>query len=428
MKLSIPKLSFETVLFSLLFLFPLFALGIRHWASTTFSLIVLAGIIYYFVRYRTEPVRLNQYEKWLLWFLGVHFTVFLITMIINPAESISRTQFGNEIRFLLVIPFYLLLTRYQQGLRWLVAGSAVAIVIGFGFCLYEIYFLDKEFFEGIYSKLFTGPVILLYLVIVLVYYIHGLKEQNWKLWAILFVLTVLATFSIIATEVRVAYIAYLFLSLMFILIYIKGPKKIVVLVLLAICMALIITNSESIQSRMTRAYSDLTNYFSKKDPDYNVSDISYAGTSVGARLEMWRVAPEFLKDYPVFGVGNGNYHKTIEKYVREGKVHSDMLLHDHPHNVFLNAVYNKGLLGLVSTCLVFFFPLYIYLATYKQGRNTALIGVFFITTIFFFSMNSVAPFFKSNFIATYLIFGLVIFQNHMASIKHQQVGEKPLDK
>lgn len=423
MKLTMPKTGFESVLCGLLFLFPLFAVGVRHWVSIIFGLVILLGIIYYFTAQRKEPASLHKYEKLLLWFLVTYFVVFVISMLFNPAESIGRSRFGNEVRFVLVIPLYFLLARYQQGLRCLVAGSAGAVIVGFGFCLYELYVENQQMFRGEYDRLFTGPVLLLNLMLVLGYYIPRLTSKDTRQWLFLAVLVGIATFSIVSTSARVAYLGYLFLAFMFILLYIKGAKRFIILGILIVCMATLSIFSESVSHRMSRAYTELVNYFQKVDPDAKRTDISYAGTSVGVRLEMWRVAPLFVKDYPLFGVGNGNYHSKVLDYIEQGKINPDMARHDHPHNVFLNAIYNKGIVGLISTCLVFFFPLYVYIKTYKVNKYSAATGILFIVAMFTFSMNESAPFLKSNFLAIYLVFGLVIFQNHMARIKGQPARE-----
>jgi O-antigen ligase len=396
----------------------LFALGVRHWASSTFSLLVLTGIVYYFARYRRHPVELHKYEKWYLWGLLTYFIFFLFSFSINPFDSLGDTRFGNEIRFLLVIPLYLLVAKYKQGIHCLVAGSVGALIIGFGFCLYELYIKGHSVFLGEYSKLFTGPVMLIYLVVVLSYFIPKLRKDTPYLWSGLIGLVLIATFSIIAAEVRAAYIGYVILSLLFVSVYIRGWKKLATLIILLTSLSVMSIYSSAINSRMTIAYDELTNYLSMQDhtdPKNNA-----AGSSVGVRLEMWRSTPLFIKDNPLFGVGNGNYQKSVVKYIKQGKVHPAAGQFYHPHNVFIGAVIDKGLLGLAATLFVCFFPLYVYLKTYRINKYAALTGILYVITMWILSMNETAPFEKSNFLATYLIYSLVIFQNHMHALKNTQ--------
>jgi len=409
------KFNSGNILCLLLFLFPLFALGVRHWSSITFSLLILLGIIYCLVKQRKEPVQLHKYERLYLWFLVFYFAVFLISMLLNPFERFGDTRFGNEIRFILIIPLYFLLLRTQQAMRYLVHGSTAAIIIGFGFCIHELYIEGSNRFLGEYSKLFTGPVILLYLVVVLSYWIPQLSRNNLKLWFYLIILIVLATFSIVATEVRAAYIGYVGLSILFVVFYIRGWLRIASIIILVGFITIISFSSESINSRMTAAINELNNYIAM--PDHTDPDNNAAGSSVGVRIEMWRAAPLFLRDYPFFGAGNGNYQKTVAIYVKQRKLHPAAKVFSHPHNVFVGATVDKGIFGLTATLLVFFFPLYVYIKTYRASPYSALTGIIYVTVMFVFSMNETAPFDKSNFVATYLVYALVIFQYHMQKIK-----------
>ncbi|MGD9385839.1 MAG: hypothetical protein PVF28_04735, partial [Thioalkalispiraceae bacterium] len=86
----------------------------------------------------------------------------------------------------------------------------------------------------------------------------------------------------------------------------------------------------------------------------------------------------------------------------------------------IGAVIDKGLLGLAATLFVCFFPLYVYLKTYRINKYAALTGILYVITMWILSMNETAPFEKSNFLATYLIYSLVIFQNHMHALKNTQ--------
>lgn len=415
MNLSRTKISFETLLYLLLFLFPLFAISVRHWSSITFSLLVLLGIVYYIRSYKKEPVSLHQYEKWFVWFLVFYVISFLLSLMMHPPERFSDSQLGNEIRFVLVIPLYFLILKSKGAFKWLAYGAAVSIIISFGFCLHELYFKGHPVFMGEYSKLFTGPVILIYLVIALSYFIPMLNREKKGLWGLLIILTLIATFSIISSEVRAAYIGYLVLAILFIIFYVHGWKRFMVLAMLLSTLFTVSIFSDSINRRMSIAYQDLVVYLGMDNHADVNNNIEFGSVSV--RLELWRSTPYYLKDHPVVGVGNGNFNKTIKNYIKDGVINPVAINYDHLHNVFFNAAVNKGILGLLVTCLVFFLPLYVYLKTYRVNRNSATTGILYTAVMFLISMNEAAPFNKSNFVATYLILTMVIFHNHMQEVK-----------
>jgi O-antigen ligase len=256
--------------------------------------------------------------------------------------------------------------------------------------------------------------------VVLSYWIPRLNRHDIKGWGFLAILVMLATFSIIQTQVRAAYIAYAILSLLFILFYTKGWLKLVSLITISAAFLLMSVYSVSVNSRMSLAYTSLKNYLALEnhaDPKNTA-----VNTSVGTRLEMWRAAPLVLREHPLVGVGNGNYNVTVKEFAKQGLIHPAVTHHSHPHNVFVGATIDKGLIGLVSVLLVFFFPLYVYIKTYPAARASAITGILYVVTIFAYSMNETATFEKSNFLATNLVFGLVIFRNHVKNLKQVSAG------
>lgn len=405
----------EKALILLLFIFPLFAIEVRHWSSVTFSMLVLLGIADFFSNRKKQLLDLHKYEKLYLWFLVAYFISFLISMTFYYPERFSETRFGNEVRFIVIIPLYLLMLRTEDSFKWLAYGAAVSIFISFGFCVYELYILKHAVFTGKYSQLFAGPVILIYLVVVLSYFIPLLSRKSVISWFAIIVLILLATFSIISTEARVAYIGFLFIMIMFVLMYTKGKIRALVVLVAFSLITTVVINSKSIKYRMSTAYDEIVSYINIENNNYPVSKA--AATSSGVRLEMWRASYLFIKDYPLFGVGNGNYQKIMKIYVEKKLIHPEAANHGHPHNVFVNALMSKGLFGLACTCLVLFFPLFVYIKTFNKNKKSAKTGILYTSTIFIISLSIVAPFSKSNFVATCLILSLVIFQNHVRKIK-----------
>ena len=61
------KFNIETVLYFLIFCFPLFAISVRHWSSVTFSLLLLSGFFYLFSKnknHRIDIANLSHYMKY----------------------------------------------------------------------------------------------------------------------------------------------------------------------------------------------------------------------------------------------------------------------------------------------------------------------------------------------------------------------------
>jgi O-antigen ligase len=69
-------------------------------------------------------------------------------------------------------------------------------------------------------------------------------------------------------------------------------------------------------------------------------------SSVKARLQMAASAINIFKDYPVFGVGPGNYGGLMQNYYPDEAEGARRYL--HAHNTYLETLAEMGILGLLS--------------------------------------------------------------------------------
>ena len=414
------QVNFSNILCILLLMYPLFATVVRHWNSTLFGLIVLLGLVYFFTQRRKDNLVLHKYERVFLWLLVGNFLVFLLTSLINLPEDVKEIRFDIELRFLLVIPLYFLLLKIRTGFKCFTYGAIVSVFIAVGFCLYEIVYKAGNAFTGIYSHLYTGPNILIYAMIS-GYYLFA--ERSFKkpfAWMLAIGVILSATYSIYYTYSRVTYFGMLAVAVLAAGLFARKWWKYASIAIIFLFVVIIGLSSGNVSSRMSTAYKEFTDYMALTETDKRIT--ASIGTSVGTRLEMWRAAPLVLRDHTLFGVGNGNYKQAMQKYIESKELNPVVAQHGHAHNVFVNVLIVKGLLGLVITCLVLFYPLYVYIKTFRKSQFSASIGISFICLIFLISMNETAPFVKANFVATFLIISLVIFQNHMQNVKRKTHG------
>lgn len=68
-----------------------------------------------------------------------------------------------------------------------------------------------------------------------------------------------------------------------------------------------------------------------------------------SRISLWEIALKMIKDHPVLGVGNGNYRTLYSKYFKEVKFMGYTAKNKfHPHDIYLKAQCELGIVGLVS--------------------------------------------------------------------------------
>ncbi|EJO5349221.1 O-antigen ligase family protein [Clostridium botulinum] len=69
-----------------------------------------------------------------------------------------------------------------------------------------------------------------------------------------------------------------------------------------------------------------------------------------SRVTLWTVAIKMIKEHPILGVGNGNYRTLYSEYYNKIKHLGSYKAHEnfHPHNAYLKAQCELGILGFIS--------------------------------------------------------------------------------
>lgn len=96
-------------------------------------------------------------------------------------------------------------------------------------------------------------------------------------------------------------------------------------------LGLLIAASPLAQQRLLGAYDDLVNY------------VPMANTSLGGRIDMWRLAWDTFVAHPWLGAGSGMYHSLAAVHFG----HCNMTC-THPHNLYLFFAMEYGLPGLLT--------------------------------------------------------------------------------
>ena len=106
---AIPKLAQlkEWSVYGLVFLFPVAGIGVRHWFSTIFALLLLISL-WDLVKYWGKRPLLHKEEKVWLWLCAAFFVSFLVSALINGWGHVQSRSLGVDIRYLMVVPLYLM--------------------------------------------------------------------------------------------------------------------------------------------------------------------------------------------------------------------------------------------------------------------------------------------------------------------------------
>lgn len=392
----------------LLFLFPVFAVSVRHWASSLYALIALFSLIIYLSSAKNFKPKTKQ-DYIFISILFFYFLSFLLSTFVNGWDKDATYALGVEIKFVAVIPLYLLLRTYKGGLPYLMAGTIFGIISSFVVFLYELFNVGhgysvgiyKTFTNGPYGHLFIGPITAFFLIILINWNIR--QSQSIKIKIISAIAVVLGLFPVINSYARSAYLACFVSFLIMSYLSLKGIYRYLFLISIVFGGFIIYTSIPKVEHRVDSAIKEVKNYFSYPNPALNPR----GNESLHTRFEMWRSAKYFFRDHPFFGVGRFHFQRDIKKYIDEKLIHPAAGTGSQPHNIFVEALIEEGLIGLITLLALICWPIYRMLKYRKNPYSST--GILVIVTIVILGLTESAPIVKDNFSAVFMIFMVTTF-------------------
>jgi len=399
----------ERLVYLLIFLFPIAGMSVRHWITNIFNILVLIALIT--LKKPREP--LIKEEKIFLWICVSYFSMFILSSLVNGWEQAQTYYLGTELRFLMAIPLYLLIRRYHDSCTWLLKGAIVGGVFLISQALYDLYILNLPSVLGVYSKNLTGP----FAVLCGFWSLYYISQNLYKIkvpYLIFILLSVIAAFTTAGLSgSRGSYVGFITTALVCVMFFSKPRWMFASLISIFLIAVLFYQYSSTVQTGIDKAKNEVQEYFSAED---HVTDKS-SKTSSGVRLEMIRTSLLFIKDNPLTGIGPGNYNKSTKIYVDMKKASPGISLFSNPHNVFIEVACAKGLLGLITVLLLFYYPAYIFIKDYKKFKPSAIIGLIHIIAISIFSLTDHSVIVKNNY-SSILLLGIIVFlANHFHAKK-----------
>jgi O-antigen ligase len=93
-------------------------------------------------------------------------------------------------------------------------------------------------------------------------------------------------------------------------------------------------------------------------------------TSLGGRFEMWKASKRMFMEHPILGVGVGDWVDEYRKSIPESKASPYLMQFNQPHNIYLEALSTRGLLGFAS--LLFFVCYPIFYVWKRKSQETSI--------------------------------------------------------
>ncbi|MBN4080617.1 O-antigen ligase family protein [Beggiatoa alba] len=390
----------ERLVYLLIFLFPIAGMSVRHWISNIFNLLVLIGL--FALRKEREP--LLKQERFFLWVCAAYFASFILSSLVN-GWGVNQTYYlGTELRFLFVIPLYLLVRRYSDCSLWLLRGAVVGGFFLFAQAYYDVYVMGSAQALGVYSKNLIGTLAVVVGFWGLYHLLINIKSHKWPyiLFGLLSVMGAFFTASLSGS--RGAYVGFVVTGLLCVVFFSRPRWMLAILLIVSLSAILFYQNSSIVKRGVDVAVNETQQYFRAED---HVKDVS-SNTSTGIRLEMLRTGLLFIEDNPFTGIGGGNYADKMQGKIKAGLASPAIGRFDYPHNAFMEVATAKGILGLITVLLIFYYPAYLYIKGYKACKPTAVLGLIHIVAISAFSLTDHSVIVKNNY-TSILLLGIVIF-------------------
>ena len=172
--------------------------------------------------------------------------------------------------------------------------------------------------------------------------------------------------------------------------------------------ALFIPAYSKLEQRAQIAVQEMEQYFAH--PAQN------ADTSVGQRLEQWRLAEHLIEERPLRGWGIAGFRAAKQAMVDAGQAHPSVMKYGHAHNEILDMWAKRGLLGLLALLLFYAVPLYVFWPTPTRLSQTepaqrscllALRAAAALLPLAYFGFGWTQVFFAHNSGNMFYIFSLV---------------------
>lgn len=393
--------------FILMLLHPLFMLTIRSWSSGIYSFLAILAIIYLA---KNREFHIQKEIKIYTWILFLFFISILISSTLNGWTQNSYNRLGMELKILIAIPFMLVVSQHHEIRKWFVYSIPLAGIILGMHALIEILIFNEPFANSSYGKIITGDTAGLLAGLSGVILIYS--KDSWLKKICIFAMVLAAIACILSTS-RNGWLVLFFNTLFLLLLSFKRSKKLTTLLVIAPIIAAVIASTMlDINKGFDTAINQFIAYSNKIERD----KANLIHSSVGVRLEQWRVTLIAFPDKPIFGAGPGNSALIINDYIKKGIADPD-LYHPgastdmgHVHNQFLDTLLVQGVVGFILLVLMLFYPAWIFVKYYSRNKIYANLGIVLIISYTISSLTEM-PFVSDNYTSIFFIFMAVFLPN-----------------
>ncbi len=389
-----------------IFLYPALILLLATVDSIGLVLFALGGF-WVLYRHGTEPA--GRDEKLFYFAFSVFFLAALGTTLLGGIDNDGVKKLNKFLHLLLAVPAYLFLRRAGISLAalWygLVGGAVVAAVTA----LIEVWGQPPGFrASGVTHPIIFGDLSLAMGVMSLAGLGWFASRSRWQI-ALPILAALCGLLASLLAHARGSWVAIPFLMLVF-LWFARNhiplrQRWTAVLLLAAVLLAAYLIPATGVKDTVERTVNNISGYF------HSDIDAPIRETSIGTRFEMWQAAWQIFRENPLSGVGWGNYKEHAQLLVDTGVRNPSAADWGHPHNQFLSALANGGLIAFVAIVLLFAIPIKLFADVRRQGKDPvvsqlALAGILLLVAFVCFGLSEAI--FERNLPVSFFTFYMAV--------------------
>jgi O-antigen ligase len=426
----VPSNFLGVLAFTLISLFLATLLSAPHIAKSFAILLLLLGFYGGALHFKNrKSIRLSILERFFIWSFISFSLVSIISFIYWPYSKAAHYHFEDYLTFLMVVPFFLLMRQIKLNLVHLIVVLAV-IAVGLG-CLsvYQYWYMKSQggfvlTFDSVMAQFWLRPsgavnpmryaaisLIFMGFAINAALFVHN-KPVILKL--LLVAAIVCSATACMLTQVRGAWLAFIAMLCIYVLIlFYMGHKKLLLgFLLLCVTGVGVLSQQPHVQKRISLTEVAIERYLNGN-----------SHTSLGSRLDMFKAAWILIKEKPIFGHGLNSYKEnaTQIRLATPGMNHH-VGKWNNPHNEILQVMVEKGVIGLVTFIAIFASCSCLFISAFRKnlGNNAVAyfaFGGFIVLVVYFMAGLSVALF-EHNVFNQFFTIVMSVFAGQIYAYKY----------
>ncbi|HWP95031.1 MAG TPA: O-antigen ligase family protein [Gammaproteobacteria bacterium] len=372
---------------SLIFAFPATTLVVPNAASLILLLLALTGIVLGWREPSREP--LTRDEKLLVFSVVFFCATALLAYLAGEIDYLGWKKLGRYMRFLFFVPIYFAVRRMAgggEGAWWagVASGATAAGLWGIYAVITDQTGLYESGVGGVTDPILFGDISLAMAFMSLGGFWYFRERAPALAW-LPFVGFGLGCVACVLSGVRGAWIAIPALLAVLFFMIARGirlwQKGALVVALLLVFTAAYFVPETGVRERLDNFVRALL----------GIQTPGEGSGPVLIRLELWRVAFAAWLSEPMLGVGPGGFLRAVQTAVTEGRLEHFYLAFNHPHNEYLSALAERGLIGFVALLLVFGVPFkhFLWAARHRDTslRQLGYAGIVLIVAFLHFALT-----------------------------------------